>query len=122
MSLARFLTSAALALAVAGSALAQQAAPAGSEAPPAKEYNQQILVPGSWFHGVHGLAFIFTGDFDIDRRSKGGAEQHHAYDTARICNLFAASQLDVRFKCPSKLNQFRGGPGVEPSLPGNCHR
>ena len=27
------------------------------EAPPAKEYNQQFLVPGSWFHGVHGLAF-----------------------------------------------------------------
>ena len=25
--------------------------------PPPKEYNQQILVPGSWFHGVHGLAF-----------------------------------------------------------------
>ena len=23
----------------------------------AKEYNQQFLVPGSWFHGVHGLAF-----------------------------------------------------------------
>ncbi len=49
MGLARFLTSALLALAVAGSALAQSAAP--------KEYNQQFLVPGSWFHGVHGLAF-----------------------------------------------------------------
>ena len=23
----------------------------------AKEYNQQFLMPGSWFHGVHGLAF-----------------------------------------------------------------
>jgi sugar lactone lactonase YvrE len=23
----------------------------------AKEYSQQFLVPGSWFHGVHGLAF-----------------------------------------------------------------
>ena len=49
MGLARFLTSALLALAVAGGALAQSAAP--------KEYNQQFLVPGSWFHGVHGLAF-----------------------------------------------------------------
>ena len=25
--------------------------------PPAKEYDQQFLVAGSWFHGVHGLAF-----------------------------------------------------------------
>ncbi|HYC63696.1 MAG TPA: hypothetical protein VEC14_03105, partial [Reyranellaceae bacterium] len=24
---------------------------------PPKEYRQQLLVPGSWFHGVHGLAF-----------------------------------------------------------------
>jgi sugar lactone lactonase YvrE len=51
-----------LALALASGAWAQQAAPAGTDsAPPAptppKEYNQQILVPGSWFHGVHGLAF-----------------------------------------------------------------
>ena len=38
-----------------GRRLAQQAAP--TEAAPAKEYNQQFLVPGSWFHGVHGLAF-----------------------------------------------------------------
>src|SRR5260221_8615245 len=45
--------SAVLALAVAGGALAQQATPPAA----AKEYNQQILVPGSWFHGVHGLAF-----------------------------------------------------------------
>jgi len=54
MRLGRFLTSAlaalaVVALAVAGPALAQSAAP--------KEYNQQFLVPGSWFHGVHGLAF-----------------------------------------------------------------
>jgi sugar lactone lactonase YvrE len=49
MGLGRFLTAALLALAMAGSALAQSAAP--------KEYNQQFLVPGSWFHGVHGLAF-----------------------------------------------------------------
>jgi sugar lactone lactonase YvrE len=53
--LGRFFTSLALAVGVAGGALAQQA-----EQPPpapAKEYNQQFLVPGSWFHGVHGLAF-----------------------------------------------------------------
>ena len=55
MELGRFFTSLALAVAVAGGALAQQAAP--TEAAPAKEYNQQFLVPGSWFHGVHGLAF-----------------------------------------------------------------
>src|SRR5258708_12017442 len=57
MAMCRFFTSLTLALAVAGTAgaLAQQA-----EQPPpapAKEYNQQFLVPGSWFHGVHGLAF-----------------------------------------------------------------
>src|SRR5262245_15497839 len=54
MGLGRFLTAALLALAMAATsiksgALAQSAAP--------KEYNQQFLVPGSWFHGVHGLAF-----------------------------------------------------------------
>ncbi|WP_421995378.1 hypothetical protein [Reyranella sp.] len=38
-----------MAVAVAGAAVAQPAAP--------KEYDQQFLVPGSWFHGVHGLAF-----------------------------------------------------------------
>lgn len=55
---ARFFTSAMLALAIAGSAWAQQAPPAAdAPPPPPKEYNQQILVPGSWFHGVHGLAF-----------------------------------------------------------------
>jgi sugar lactone lactonase YvrE len=71
MRVAGYLTSAVLALAVAGGALAQQTAPAGTPPqaapantdaapappPPPKEYNQQILVPGSWFHGVHGLAF-----------------------------------------------------------------
>jgi hypothetical protein len=70
MRVAGYLTSAVLALAVAGSAWAQQAqpattppvAPAAADTapappPPPKEYNQQILVPGSWFHGVHGLAF-----------------------------------------------------------------
>ena len=59
---ARFFTSAMLALVVASSAWAQQTPPAAADAPPPappppKEYNQQILVPGSWFHGVHGLAF-----------------------------------------------------------------
>src|SRR5712672_751684 len=52
MGLARFMSSLALAVIVASSAGAQQAAPT-----PVKEYNQQFLVPGSWFHGVHGLAF-----------------------------------------------------------------
>ena len=51
MKVGRFVTSLALALAVAGSALAQQTPP------PPREYNQEFLVPGSWFHGVHGLAF-----------------------------------------------------------------
>lgn len=61
MGLGRFFTAGALALAVACSALAQQASPpsAASAATPltAAEYSQQFLVPGSWFHGVHGLAF-----------------------------------------------------------------
>lgn len=52
MKLGRFVTSLALGLAVAGSTLAQQAPPA-----PPREYGQEFLVPGSWFHGVHGLAF-----------------------------------------------------------------
>src|SRR6185295_12133940 len=55
MGLGRYFAAAALALGAIGGATAQQA-PANSAAPP-KEYNQQILVPGSWFHGVHGLAF-----------------------------------------------------------------
>ncbi|MGD9880044.1 MAG: SMP-30/gluconolactonase/LRE family protein [Reyranella sp.] len=52
MKVGRFVTSLALVLAVAGSTLAQQAPPASP-----KEYNQEFLVAGSWFHGVHGLAF-----------------------------------------------------------------
>jgi sugar lactone lactonase YvrE len=56
MELGRFFTSLALAVGVAGGALAQQAEPPAPPPPP-KEYNQQFLVPGSWFHGVHGLAF-----------------------------------------------------------------
>jgi sugar lactone lactonase YvrE len=53
MGLGRVFAAAALVFGVAGAAMAQQAA-----APlPVKEYNQQFLVPGSWFHGVHGLAF-----------------------------------------------------------------
>jgi sugar lactone lactonase YvrE len=56
MGLGRYITSAVLALAVAGGARAQQSAPA-VPAVVAKEYNQQFLMPGSWFHGVHGLAF-----------------------------------------------------------------
>src|SRR5258708_7520584 len=54
MGCGRYFTSLALAFAVAGGALAQQASP---PPPPPKEYEQQFLVPGSWFHGVHGLAF-----------------------------------------------------------------
>lgn len=57
MELGRIVTTAALVFGLAGSALAQQAAPSTQPAPVAKEYNQQFLVPGSWFHGVHGLAF-----------------------------------------------------------------
>ena len=61
MGLGRFFTAGALVLAVAGSALAQQPSPpaAAPATPPitAAEYSQQFLVSGSWFHGVHGLAF-----------------------------------------------------------------
>jgi sugar lactone lactonase YvrE len=77
MELGRIVTTAALVVGLTGSALAQQAAPTApaapkapaapaasttpaptaQAAPAAKEYNQQFLVPGSWFHGVHGLAF-----------------------------------------------------------------
>ncbi|MEK7687243.1 MAG: PQQ-binding-like beta-propeller repeat protein [Pseudomonadota bacterium] len=61
MGLGRFFTAGALVFVVACSALAQQASPpaAASATPPvtAPEYSQQFLVPGSWFHGVHGLAF-----------------------------------------------------------------
>lgn len=55
MRLGRTLTALALGLGVAFGAAAQQA-PA-VPASPTKEYNQHFLVPGSWFHGVHGLAF-----------------------------------------------------------------
>ena len=67
MGLGRFFTAGALVLAVACSALAQQPSPpaaatttpaAPTESPVTPpEYSQQFLVPGSWFHGVHGLAF-----------------------------------------------------------------
>ena len=53
MGLGRGLAAMALALGVTVGALAQQPPPPA----PAREYSQQILVPGSWFHGVHGLAF-----------------------------------------------------------------
>ncbi len=58
MGLGRLFALAALVLATAGGAFAQQPAPASApEAPVAKEYSQQFLVSGSWFHGIHGLAF-----------------------------------------------------------------
>jgi len=59
MKCGRFISSLALASALIGGALAQQA-PTPAAAPAAtvaKEYDQQFLVAGSWFHGVHGLAF-----------------------------------------------------------------
>lgn len=58
MGLGRLFTFAALVLATAGGALAQSAAqtPAPATSVP-REYNQQFLVPGSWFHGIHGIAF-----------------------------------------------------------------
>ncbi len=52
MGLGRIVASAVLAFGVTSGVWAQQA-----EVPPPKEYSQQFLVPGSWFHGVHGLAF-----------------------------------------------------------------
>ena len=52
MGLGRIVATAALAFGMAGGAWAQQAPP-----PTPKEYGQQFLVQGSWFHGVHGLAF-----------------------------------------------------------------
>ncbi len=52
MGLGRIVATAVLAFGMAGGAGAQQA-----EAPTPKEYSQQFLVQGSWFHGVHGLAF-----------------------------------------------------------------
>jgi sugar lactone lactonase YvrE len=58
MGLGRLLASALLALMVAASSV-EGVALAQSAPPPiaSKEYGQQFLVPGSWFHGVHGLAF-----------------------------------------------------------------
>jgi sugar lactone lactonase YvrE len=58
MGLGRLFTFAALVLATAGGALAQPAAQTAASAESvAKEYNQQFLVAGSWFHGIHGIAF-----------------------------------------------------------------
>ena len=58
MGLGRLFAFAAFMLAAAGGAFAQQPAPAAKPAASApKEYTQQFLVPGSWFHGIHGIAF-----------------------------------------------------------------
>jgi len=58
MGCGRFFTSLALVFAVIGGASAQQTpVPSQPPLPLAKEYEQQFLVAGSWFHGVHGLAF-----------------------------------------------------------------
>ncbi|WIM10934.1 hypothetical protein [Enhydrobacter sp.] len=59
MGLRGFLTSAALVLSLAGVAFAQQSTQPAPSAPtgPPREYHQQFLVPGSPFHGVHGIAF-----------------------------------------------------------------
>lgn len=58
MRLSRLFAFAALVLATAGSALAQPASQtAAPTASVTKEYNQQFLVAGSWFHGIHGIAF-----------------------------------------------------------------
>ena len=55
MGLRRLVAAIALGLGIAGSGMAQQT-PASPEKP-AREYTQQFLLQGSWFHGVHGLAF-----------------------------------------------------------------
>lgn len=57
MGVGRFVSLLALTMGMAGSWAG--GAPAQQPAPPlaVKEYGQQFLVPGSWFHGVHGLAF-----------------------------------------------------------------
>jgi len=56
MGLGGFFVSAAVALGIAGAALAQQS-PQPAPTRPAPQYRQQFLVPGSSFHGVHGIAF-----------------------------------------------------------------
>src|SRR5689334_1660440 len=56
MGLGGFFVSVAVALGIAGAALAQQP-PQPKPARPAPQYRQQFLVPGSSFHGVHGIAF-----------------------------------------------------------------
>ena len=56
MGLGGFFVSAAVALGIAGAALAQQS-PQPKPTRPAPQYRQQFLVPGSSFHGVHGIAF-----------------------------------------------------------------
>lgn len=55
MGLGRIVASAVLAFGVTNGAWAQRAETPTPAAP--KEYSQQFLVPGSWFHGVHGLTF-----------------------------------------------------------------
>ncbi|MBN9487287.1 MAG: hypothetical protein J0H44_08690 [Alphaproteobacteria bacterium] len=56
MGLGGFFVSAAVALGIAGAALAQPS-PQPKPTRPAPQYRQQFLVPGSSFHGVHGIAF-----------------------------------------------------------------
>jgi len=56
MGLGGFFVSAAVAFGIAGAALAQQS-PQPKPTRPVPQYRQQFLVPGSSFHGVHGIAF-----------------------------------------------------------------
>ena len=56
MGLGGFFVSVAVALGIAGAALAQQS-PQPKPTRPTPQYRQQFLVPGSSFHGVHGIAF-----------------------------------------------------------------
>ena len=58
MGLGRVFVAMVLVLAAVSGVAAQQTPVAAPPVPtPPKEYTQQFLVPGSWFHGVHGLAF-----------------------------------------------------------------
>jgi sugar lactone lactonase YvrE len=58
MGLGRMAALAALMLTTAGGVPAQPPSPAAApEEPAPKEYSQQFLVPGSWFHGIQGIAF-----------------------------------------------------------------